>query len=401
MTRPRLLILASTFPGRADDGTPAFVRDLALEEAADFETLVIVPAVPGAPAAERVGTFEVRRFRFFFKRWEDLAEGAILENLRSRPSRWLQVAPFLAAEWIAIRRHARQFRPDVMHVHWIIPQGLAALGVASRVPMLLTTLGGDLYGLRSRAMRMLKRSVIRRAARLTAMNEDMRDQLVALGARAEDVSVLPMGADLTGIRVAAAGIEREPGRLLFVGRLVEKKGLEHLLEALRAMADVRCTLTVVGDGPLRQRLERQARGLPVEFTGQLGRLDLAVQYARSAVVVVPSARAASGDQDGLPVALLEAMGLGCAVVASNLPGLNEVVLPGRTGLLVPPGDSIALAGALRQVLSDPAERRRLGEEAQDLAESLSLESVGARYRTLLKELVSALVVGRGITGGGN
>ncbi|WP_295697064.1 glycosyltransferase [Lapillicoccus sp.] len=388
MSLPRLVVLASTFPARPDDGTPAFVLDLAQAEAQGFETTVIVPAVRGALSRERIGSVEVRRFRYFPSRWEDLADGAILENLRARPSRWLQVAPFLLAEWLAVRRAVRELRPDVLHVHWIIPQGIVALGVMGRIPSVVTTLGGDLYGLRNPVALALKRAVVSRAGALTTMNEDMRRQLVALGAPESRATVVPMGADLRGIRTAAEGVTRETGRLLFVGRLVEKKGLTHLVEALRLLDDPSLRLTVVGDGPLRRDLEDQATGLQVEFLGALGRTTLAQQYARATVMIVPSTRAASGDQDGLPVALLEAMGLGCPVVASDLPGINEVVLDGETGRLTPPGDPAALAVAIREVVGSPERAARLGAAARALSESLSVEAVGARYRDLLMSILT-------------
>ncbi len=386
MSRPRLLVIASTFPGRPDDGTPAFVRDLALAESEDFDTTVIVPMVSGAPRHERIGDLEILRFRYFFRRWEDLADGAMLENLRNRRSRLAQVLPFMAAEWLAVRRAVREIRPDLMHVHWIIPQGIVVAGMMRRTPCVVTTLGGDLYGLRNAPARALKRRVVKRAAAITTMNQDMRLQIIALGGAPEATRVMPMGADLTGIRAAAGDFDRIAGRLLFVGRLVEKKGLAYLLDALRAMDTSRFTLTVVGDGPLRTELEGKAAGLPVTFVGQLGRAELAAEYARSEVVVIPSAKAASGDQDGLPVVLLEAMGLGCAVVASDLPGINEVVLDGKTGRLVPPADSSALTAALTELLADSDARRTLGEGARELSDSLSIPAVGARYRALLAEV---------------
>lgn len=384
--RPRLVVLASTFPARAGDSTPGFVLDLARAESESFETTVIVPAVPGAPRHERIDGIEVIRFRYFPSRWEDLADGAILENLRARPSRWLQVPAFVAAEWWAVHRAERRLRPDVLHVHWIIPQGVVALGVMKRVPSLVTTLGGDLYGLRNPVATALKRRVVTRADAVTTMNTDMRDQLVALGAAPDRASVMPMGADLTGIRRAAEGVERGSGRLLFVGRLVEKKGLSHLLGALRLLADLDVQLRVVGDGPLRAELQQQAHDLPATFVGALGRAALAREYAAASLMVVPSTRAASGDQDGLPVALLESMGLGTPVVASDLPGINEVVHNDETGLLVRPGDEQGLADAVRALVADPARALALGARARELSELLSVEAVGARYRELLTSL---------------
>lgn len=397
--RLRLLVVASTFPASAEDGTPAFVRDLAMYEARDFDTLVVVPRVPGAARTETADGLTVRRFRYFPRRWEDLADGAIIENLRGRRSRWLQVLPFFAAEIWALRQAIRAHRPDVLHVHWIIPQGVAALVAARTVPWVVTTLGGDVYALNDPVSHRLKGAVLRRARAVTTMNEDMRGRLVGLGAADATTEVLPMGADVDTIRVAGAGIARDAGRILFVGRLVEKKGAGVLLAAARTLAGrPGWTLDVVGDGPLRGELERYAAGLSVTFHGAVGRQRLSAAYARAQVVVFPSVPAASGDQDGLPVALLEAMAAGCAVVASRMPGIDAAVVDRVSGLLVPPGDAVALAGALGELLDDAALRDRLGAAGATRAEGFSVDALGARYCALLRKVAAGGAAGDEVAG---
>jgi colanic acid/amylovoran biosynthesis glycosyltransferase len=386
--RPRLLVVASTYPAAADDGTPGFVRDIALVEAEEFDTRVLVPRVPAAGhREERSGHLTVQRFRYFPRRWEDLAHGAILENLRSRKSRWLQLLPFVVAEALALRRAIRTYRPDVLHVHWILPQGAAALLAARKVPWLVTTLGGDVYALSDPISDRLKRAVLRRARVVTAMNSDMTVRLIAQGAPPEATHVLPMGADVEAIRVAAAGEQQVPGRIMFAGRLVEKKGVAVLLDALRRLPATGWTLDIVGDGQLRAELTRLADGLPVTFRGQLSRTELARSYARAEIAVVPSVAAASGDQDGLPVTLLEAMAVGCAVVASQLAGIDAAVIHGENGLLVPPGDAEALAATLEALLADPDRRAKLGAAARSRAEEFSVAGFGARYRRLLWDVL--------------
>ena len=278
MHTPKLLVLASTYPARAGDGTPQFVRDLATVEALSYSTTVLVPSVPGGARREVDGTLEVRRFRYFPRRWEDLADGAILENLRRRKSRWAQVLPLFLAEVLAIRREVREVKPDVIQVHWLIPQGLAALIAAPKVPKLVTVHGGDIYGLRDRVSRRLFRAILKNADAVTTMNTDMRDRLVELGADASTTVVLSMGADVTAIRPLAAAAERGSGRILFVGRLVEKKGVSVLLEALRLLEDTGYDLHIAGDGPLRSQLTSDASGLRVTFLGVLGREALAAEF---------------------------------------------------------------------------------------------------------------------------
>jgi colanic acid/amylovoran biosynthesis glycosyltransferase len=153
-------------------------------------------------------------------------------------------------------------------------------------------------------------------------------------------------------------------------------------------ADLDWSLDVIGDGPLQHRLEDVAAGLPVRFLGRRGRADLSAALARASVVVVPSVPTASGDQDGLPVALLEAMGSGKAVVASRLPGIDEAVQDGVSGLLVPPGDPDALAAALTRVLTDADLRERLGRAASQAAEEHSVSAVGRRYVEVLRSVAA-------------
>lgn len=389
--------MASTFPRRVGDGTPAFVWKLAEYEGRTFDTLVLAPRLAGAARHEQCGGVTIERFPYFFRRWERLADGAILENVRASRSALLQVVPFLVGEAVALRRALRRFDPDVLHVHWIVPQGLVALAVAGHRPWLLTTLGGDVYALRGPLWRVAKSAVLRRAEAVTTMNTDMAARLVALGTDADRVAVLPMGADTERVRSAGVGVSREPGRLLFAGRLVEKKGVAVLLRALQLLpAGLEWSLDVVGDGPLAADLRRQSAGLdrPVRFLGQLGADELSRLMHASEVVVVPSVTAASGDQDGLPVTLLEAMAAGTAVLASRLPGIAEAVQEGQSGLLVHPGDAAALAAALGQLLADPQLRRRLGAGAARRAEEYSTAAVGERYVRLL----TGIAAGRGRDG---
>ncbi len=389
--RPLLLVTASTFPAAPGDGTPSFVRDLAVGVSDAMATRVVVPAVPGGAARETADGIEVTRYRYFPRRWEDLAYGAILENVRSRKSRLLQVPFLLTAQYVAVRRAVRAGRPDVLHAHWIIPQGVVGRLAAPRVPMVVTTLGGDLYALGDPVSRRLKRWVLSRAAAVTVMSEDMRARAIELGADPATTHVMPMGAATAEFARAAAAPRSPSSRveLLAVGRLVEKKGFGHLLAALRDVDPTAWHLTVVGDGPLRAELEAAAEGLPVTFVGQLSREALAAADARADVAVFPSVRAASGDQDGLPVALLEAMASGCAVVVSDLPGLSDAVTDGASGVIVPHEDVAALRDCLLLLIGNPEERARLGDGARTRAADFDVATVARGYADVLRRAAGA------------
>lgn len=388
-SRPRLLVLGSTFPARPDDGVPAFVLDLAHQEATEFDTLVLTPRVPRGAARERIGDVQVRRFPYFPQAFEDLADGAILDNLKEKRSRLVQVPALVLAQYRAVRAAVRSGRPDVIHAHWAIPQGLVATLAAPRVPLVVTTHGGDIYALRAAPLVRLKRWIFGRAAHVTTVNSEMRDRLTEWGVPADRSTVIPMGVDLGPARAARERVPAEEHHVVAVGRLVEKKGFGNLLEALRGIGDdVPWRLTIVGDGPWRGRLEQQAAGLPVTFTGQRGRTEVLETLAAATVVAVPSIPAANGDQEGLPVTLLEAAAVGAAIVASDLPGIRDVVHDDDSGLLVAPGDVPALRAALRRVLTDAGSRDRYRERAVESAAEFSTERIGERYRAVLRDAIS-------------
>ena len=383
--RRRVLLLASTFPAASGDGTPEFVGDLAVELAKTMDVRVLVPAVPGAPLRTSYRGVEVERFRFFPRKWEDLADGAILENIRGKKVRALQIVPFFLSETFHIARAIRSFKPDVLHVFWIIPQGLSALIANRRIPVLITTLGGDLYALVDTPARSIVRAVVTRADHTTVMNDEMKGQVEGLGVDPSRVSVEPMGADLTGI-VPHTVRDTTTFELLFVGRLVEKKGLRHLIAAL-ARVEIDWHLTVIGDGPLEKDLRKLGDGLPIDFVGAKPKAELRAQYAKADMIVLPSVRAASGDQDGLPVVLLEALASGLPVIASNLPGIDSAIIHEQTGLLVEPGDDDALADAIVRLANDRELRTRLSEAARGRAGEHGVDAVGRRYARLLESLV--------------
>lgn len=395
--RPRLLVLSSTFPRGPDDGTPPFVRDLAIIEARDFETMVVVPRTPGAPRHESADGLTIERFRFFLRRWEDIADGNALENVRARRSRLLQVPFYFGSQILATRRAIKRFQPDVVHLHWIIPQGVLALPTSRRIPWLVTSPGADVYALNGRGWTWLKHRVVRRAVAVTTMNRDMRERLLRLGAAPEKVTVLPMGADVDRVRRGLQGQEPVPGRLLFAGRLVEKKGLGTLLDGLAQVPrELPWTLDVVGDGPLAHSLKKQAAGFGdrVVFHGQVAPQELSARYAECEIVVVPSVPASTGDQDGLPVVLLEALVAGRAIVASKLPGLDEAIVDGEHGLLVEPGDPDALARTITALLESPALRTQLARAARSRGDRYGVETIGQRYVALLHDIVAAAPAAR-------
>lgn len=193
-------------------------------------------------------------------------------------------------------------------------------------------------------------------------------------ARPEDAGKIHLvyhGVDIEGfdrLLSAATGRPAEgPAKIVSVGRLVPKKGFDVLLRACARLKKEgrEFRLTIIGDGPERQRLARTAAeltlGKSIYLQGRQPLPEVASALARGDVFALASVIAADGDRDGLPNVILEAMAAGLPVVASRLGGIPEAVTDGETGLLVEPGDEEALAEGLGRLLDDPALREKLGE----------------------------------------
>ncbi|MFN5997765.1 MAG: glycosyltransferase [Paracoccaceae bacterium] len=167
-----------------------------------------------------------------------------------------------------------------------------------------------------------------------------------------------------------------PGRILAVGRLVEKKGFAVLVDACAILRDrgLEFDCRIIGDGPLQGALQSQIAGLDlagrVTLTGPMPQEQLAVELGTAAIATLPCVITADGDRDGLPTVLLEAMGKGIPVVTTTVTGGPEIVAEDETGLLCPPGDPVALADALETLLTDPHRARAMGAAGRRRAEQL-------------------------------
>ena len=216
---------------------------------------------------------------------------------------------------------------------------------------------------------------------------------------ADRIHRLYNGVDLG--RLAPAPGTARPGLILAVGRMIEKKGFPDLVEACRLMAqgpdEFHCR--IVGAGPMREQLARQAREADladrIEFHAPVPQERLIEMMREASVVVLPCVVSKSGDRDGLPTVLLEAMALGKPVVSTRVSGAPEIVEHGETGLLSEPSDPPALAAMLLEVLRDPAGAARMGLRGRARAERLfdldrNCAQLAAMFRDAIAEVPAEL-----------
>jgi len=294
-----------------------------------------------------------------------------------------------------LRRLLADARPDLVHAHfggdgWLVGGSAAQLGV----PLVVTVHGHDVTrqpdsgGPKGVRYRRNLRSVFGSAALVLAVSEVIRDKAIARGADPARVRVHYTGVPIPG-EVPAAPKQWD---VAFVGRFVEKKGVDDLIAALGVLRPTRPRALLIGSGPLLAQAEAQARDLGVEasFAGLLPPDEVARRLAASRVLVAPSKTARDGNTEGLPTTILEAGALGLPVVSTRHSGIGEAVVDGETGLLGPEADPAALARNLRLLLSDEALQARLGRAARaHVAASFNLATQTARLEDLYDEVVAA------------
>lgn len=268
---------------------------------------------------------------------------------------------------------AKQNPPDLIHAHWVLPNGFigARLSKTLRLPLVVSLHGSDMYLARKKKIfGSFARWVLKRANAVTACSPDLQEQARNLSER--EVTLTEYGVD---VNLFTPGEEARQGTVLAVGRLVHKKGFVELLHAFSQIYKYykNSTIEIVGEGPLLEPLREKAAQLGitdrVRLPGGAQHSDLPELYRHAEIVAVPSITDLSGNRDGLPNVLLEALASGCAVIASDIPGMRNVIKDHQDGLLVRSGDIEALSSAMVELFRDPQLRERLGSAARQRATS--------------------------------
>jgi glycosyltransferase involved in cell wall biosynthesis len=389
----RILHVVTAFPRTPDDViTPWLVELLRRLRAAGHEVEVFTSAYRGGGNREFDG-LTIHRFRYFPAAWEDLThDQAVPERLKRGRRYWLAVPCYLLGGMLGIWRLCRRRKYDVIHVHWAMPHALFGwVGRAACGARLVTTFYGvELRWVKSKMPWL--RGFLARAARssrqVVAISQYTATEIRELAD--VPITVIPYGV---AAAPSTAATPPAPFTILFVGRLVARKGVPTLIEAARRLAaTLPIRVVIVGEGPERPALDAEVAhaGLAgvVEFRGRVPFEDLARTYQQAGALVLPAVVDARGDTEGLGVVLLEAMSYGKPVVASDIGGITDIVTHDQTGLLVPPGDATALAAALERLARNPEDARRLGEAGYRLVrDRFSWESIVVRWTEVYREAV--------------
>lgn len=381
----RICLVTSNFPRWPGDSTTPFVLHLAQDlQQLGWEIEVLAPHAPGARAEEVLDGVAVHRFRYM---WPDSQEtvcyqGGALANLRRNPSNWFKLPALVFCEWLALRRLLRASRFDLIHSHWIVPQGFVGALLAGRlkIPHVVTVHGGDVFGLQGRLISVFKRYALRNATAVTVNSTATRQAVMNIDADLEQVHHIPMG--VARVAKPAEGETRrlrnlygrgEGPLLIFVGRLVPEKGAGDLIAAMSSIREALpdATALLVGEGPERPVLEAAVGDLDlgdtVTFAGWVQSDRIADYLAAADIFVGPSKQAPDGWIEAQGLSFIEALMSGTPVVATRSGGIVDAVRHEETGLLVAESAPQEIAAAVLRLYHDPELAGRLAAAGQALA----------------------------------
>jgi glycosyltransferase involved in cell wall biosynthesis len=379
-----IVMVTSSYPRFPGDSVGTFMEPIAKSVAGlGHEVHIVAPWHPLVTRPAREGGVH-----FHFYKYAPVEAlnvfgyaAALRADVKLKGAAYVAAPLALAAGWRAARKVARKTRASVMHGHWVVPGGATAASAAPGLPLVVSLHGSDVYVAEKLApARHVAKMVFQRARAVTACSSDLARRAIALGADPGRIEVVPYGVDIerfkpdpqarTDLRTRVGAAD---GRsLLFsAGRLVRKKGFEYLIDAVALMPPAqRPMLVLAGDGDLRAELEARAATAAIDesvrFLGNQTQDEVGRWLAAADVVAVPSVRDDSGNVDGLPNVVLEALASGTPLVTTAAGGIGSVVESGRTGLIVAERDPAGLAAAIGQLTASPELRSRIGEAARAL-----------------------------------
>jgi len=381
---------------------PAFVAYLCDELVHDYDIHVLAPHYKGAKLYEKMGDVKVFRFLYGFPSWERLAYGGgIMENLKTNKLLYAMAPIFILSQLIYLFVLNARFKYSLVHAHWLIPQGIVAglfkSSLMNNPNIVVTSHGGDLFALNHSLLTRVKRWVLHKADHVSVVSNIMKLKCKQIDLNEKKISVLPMGVDLvqkfTPNDETLNNDTANPKNLVFVGRLVEKKGVSFLITAMSIMVKRHpdLQLIIAGDGPLRKTLEQQSHTLllqhNINFLGSVLNTELPKLLRKASIAIIPSVVDNSGDQEGLGLVTIEAMGCGCAVVASDLPAIRDVVSHNETGLLVKPKNPNDLANNILSLIDNPKLRDKLAlAGGKSVIKKYDWRNVGVAYGDMLGRL---------------
>ena len=405
----KVCTLTHTYPRFDSDINAPFVEQL-MEHIArlGIDVSVLTAYDPAWNRLPNDHTVDLRTYKYVWpERLHILGYSRTIEGNIRFPKRMLALSPLLfMSAHRAFKRLVKEKKPDILHTHWILPNGFIAglVSQATGVPLLIQLHGSDVFTAEKNALfRSMARFAASRASYIVSPSPDLTERLGNLGIDTGKIGIVPNTVESdfsTDVSVKDIRRLRESLKIpeqhtvvLAMGRMVYVKGFEYLLKAFKKVAG-KCTditLVLAGGGVLLDEMKALTKRLEISdrvvMTGPVMRNEVPVYFKMADMFVIPSIRHESGAVDGLPVVVPEAMSAGLPIIASNVGGIPVLVKDGGNGILVGERDPDALAVAMMKLIDDQTLRKEYGERSRRIIErNVNYELVAAHFSALYEAI---------------
>ena len=397
-------VLTHNYPRFSGDFSGTFVEALCQEFATQGQQVTVW--APFDPAYQRSAESRVS-LRLYRYAWPDSLHRlgymrTMQSDLNLRLNTYVLSPAFFASGIATVLRQAKAAKPDVLHAHWVLPNGFIAAVVSRQlgIPLVVSVPGSDAQvAAKNPLFRAMARFAFRQAGLLTANSAELRDSVVKIGADPKKFDLILYGTDPNALHPDASGVADLRSRLalpatalvlLCVGRMVYKKGFDTLLRALAepALRTRPVVAIMIGNGDQKAEWEQLSTQLGlvdrVRWVGNVPKDEIGVYYNLADLLINPSV---SRPADGLNVCVLDAMSCGKPVVGSNVAGNPLAIVDGETGFIVPEQDAAALAAALVKLVDNAELRQRMGAAARmRIEQELGWPHLARRYLVHFQKL---------------
>jgi glycosyltransferase involved in cell wall biosynthesis len=407
MGNMKICMVTSSYPKFEGDVTAPFIESIGSSIAAKgHEVHLLMPYHPDLRREPVEKGIHLHVFKYApFRNLNIWGYAESLEaDVRVKGAIYPLLPAVFASSFVRLWQLTGRVKFDIMHGHWVIPNGPVAAVMAKlrRLPLIISLHGSDIFmAEQSKLIGRVARWCLRRASAITAPSDDLVQRAIRLGAPPERCHLVPYGVDpsqFTRLDGAKPALHRELGLpadvpvLFAVGRMVYKKGFEYLIRAMPAVLreHPEAKLVLAGGGDLEPKLVSLVKQLGVEdsvvMPGWVSRDKLPEYFSGCDLFVLPSVVDQQGNVDGLPNTLLEAMASAKPVVATTVAGIPHAVKDGVNGILVPEKQPGELSAAINLLLRAPELRAQYGEESRKRVENeLNWASTAQSFVRLYRE----------------
>jgi len=390
----KILSLTTNYPESHNPKTARFVHDINKEFVKlGMQVRTITLHAKGTKTNEMMDSIMVRRFRYLPENYQFNFASIPDEISKSKIGYLKMIAMSWGFFWTTYFECIKE-KPDIIHAHWSFPCGYIAylMSVFFKIPFVVTIHGGEIplfkkfHFIRKRVINALNKSVM-----VCANSSYSKNEFIQMGMNKKKVIKLNVPPNFVNHSSDKKLLEEFRGKfanpstkiILFVGRLVERKGVEYLLKAADKLKNKNIHLIISGGGGLETKLKELAKSLRIEskvtFFGRSNDEELGLLHDISDVFVCPSIVDSKGNTEYLGLVIPEAMESGLPVIASSVGGIVDTVQNEVNGLLVPPKDPGSIAKAIERVISDTDLEEKLVKNSQKTIKEFSPQTIAKNY----------------------